>query len=88
MKLNAAGENYFRNVWNKKRKYVPTEEDGSPRENVQWLERWRWEAGETVERETELRNTLEQYTRKDNIKIINFPNDSDTETADDTEKKV
>ena len=31
---------------------------------------------------------MEQYTRKDNIKIINFPNDSDTETADDTEKKV
>ena len=38
--------------------------------------------------QTELRNTLEQYTSKDNIKIINFPNDSDTETADDTEKKV
>ena len=41
-----------------------------------------------LSRETELRNTLEQYTRKDNIKIINFPNDSDTETADSTEKKV
>ena len=40
-----------------------------------------------MNRETELRNTLEQYTRKDNIKIINFPNDSDTDTADDTEKK-
>ena len=40
-----------------------------------------------MSRETELRNTQEQYTRKDNIKIINFPNDSDTETADDNEKK-
>ena len=29
---------------------------------------------------------LEHYTRKDNIKMINFSNDSDTETADDTEK--
>ena len=38
--------------------------------------------------ETELRNTLEQYVRKDDIKITNFLNDSDTETADDTEKKV
>ena len=38
--------------------------------------------------ETELRNTLEQYSRKDDVKIINFLNDSDTETADDTEKKV
>ena len=41
-----------------------------------------------LSRETELKNTLEQYTRRHNIKIINFPNDSDTETADDTEKKV
>ena len=38
--------------------------------------------------ETELKNTLEQYTRKDNIKIISFPNDSDPETAVDTEKSV
>ena len=51
------------------------------RDDVERLER-------QLSRETELRNTLEQYTRKDNIKIINFPNDSDTETADDTEKKV
>ena len=41
-----------------------------------------------LSRETELRNTIEQYTHKDNIKIITFPNDSDTETADDTGKKV
>ena len=38
--------------------------------------------------ETELRNTLEQYVRKDDIKITNFLNDSDTETADDTEKSA
>ena len=50
------------------------------RDDVERLER-------LLSRDTELRNTLEQYTRKDNIKIINFPNDSDTDTADDTEKK-
>ena len=42
----------------------------------------------TVKAERELRNSLEQYTRKDNFKIINLPKDSDKETTDETETKV
>ncbi|KAL8608721.1 hypothetical protein ACOMHN_067673 [Nucella lapillus] len=36
----------------------------------------------------EMRNNLEQYTRKDNIKIINLQGDKPRETSDETEKRV
>ncbi|KAL8620531.1 hypothetical protein ACOMHN_066954 [Nucella lapillus] len=36
----------------------------------------------------EMRNNLEQYTRKDNIKIINLQGDKPKETSDETEKRV
>ncbi|KAL8613743.1 hypothetical protein ACOMHN_029600 [Nucella lapillus] len=35
-----------------------------------------------------MRNNLEQYTRKDNIKIINLQRDKPRETSDETEKRV
>ncbi|KAL8599237.1 hypothetical protein ACOMHN_007953 [Nucella lapillus] len=38
--------------------------------------------------ERELRNNLEQYTRRDNIKIVNLPGDTVKETAEETEKLV
>ncbi|KAL8603177.1 hypothetical protein ACOMHN_032623 [Nucella lapillus] len=36
----------------------------------------------------EMRNNLEQYTRKDNIKIINLQGDKPRVTSDETEKRV
>ena len=41
-----------------------------------------------LSRETDRRNILEQHTHKDNIKIIYFPDDSNTQTAHNTKRKV
>ena len=59
------------NIFPRKKTEVLEKTCNDLRDDVERLER-------QLSRETELRNTLEQYTRKDNIKIINFPNDSDS----------
>ena len=41
-----------------------------------------------IKTEKELRNNLEQYTRKNNIKIINLPFDCEAENSELTEQKV
>lgn len=41
-----------------------------------------------LKEEKENRNTLEQYTRKENIKISNLQGDKENETAEETEKLV
>ena len=41
-----------------------------------------------IRAEKELRNSLEQYTRRDNFKIINLPGDHEKETQEETESKV
>ena len=42
----------------------------------------------TTKSQVELRNNLEQYTRKDNFKIINLPKDHEKETSEETQTKV
>ena len=65
------------------------------KKKIQTLEKRNENMADDIERlekklktEKEMRNNLEQYTRKDNLKIFNLPGDCKTETSDVTEKKV